>query len=73
MSTSEDGERMLRVNNGISMVFQRPSRITSGRLTHLTSNQMEAHQTSDVLLPTQDGGNFSDTRVLLLPMREERF
>jgi hypothetical protein len=63
MSTLEDGERMLWVNNGTSMVSQRPSRTTFGRLTHLTSNQTVVHPTSDVPLPTQDGGNFSDTEI----------
>jgi len=65
MSTSEDGERMPRVNNGISMVFLRLSRITFGRLTHLISNQTEDQATLDVLLPTQDGGNSSGTKDLL--------
>jgi hypothetical protein len=51
----------------------RPSRITTGNHTHLTSNPMEDQQTSDALLPTQDGGNYSDTKVLSLSMRKERF
>jgi hypothetical protein len=73
MSTSEDGERMPWVNNGTLMVFPRLSRTIFGRLTHLISNPTEVQAISDVLLPTQDGGNSSDTRVLTLLMREEKF
>jgi hypothetical protein len=51
----------------------RPSRITTGNLTHLTSNQTVDQATSDVLLPTQDGGNSSDTRELSLSTKKERF
>jgi hypothetical protein len=51
----------------------RPSRITTGNLTHLTSNPTVDQPTSDVLLPTQDGGNSSDTRELSLSTKEERF
>jgi hypothetical protein len=63
MSPLEDGERMRWVNSGISMESLRLSRTISGRLTLLTSNQMVDHQTLDVLQPTQDGGNSSDTKV----------
>jgi hypothetical protein len=45
MSILEDGERMLWVNNGSSMVSQRPLRVTSGRLTLLIFNQMEDQPT----------------------------
>jgi hypothetical protein len=57
---------MLWVNNGISMEFQKHSRITFGRLTHLISNPMEDQLTSDVLLPTLGGGNFLDIEIPLL-------
>jgi hypothetical protein len=70
MSTSEDGERMLWVNNGISMEFQKPSRTIFGRLTPLIFKAMVAQATLDVLLQTQDGGKFSDMKVPLLRMRE---
>jgi hypothetical protein len=65
MFGSEDGERILLDNNGSSMKSQRLSRITNGSLTHLTSKEMEHQLMSDVLLPTQDGGNSSDTKVPL--------
>jgi hypothetical protein len=73
MSGLRDGERMLKHNNGSLMEFQRPSRTTTGNLTHLISNQMEDLQTSDVLQLTQDGGNSSDTKIPLSPMKKERF
>jgi hypothetical protein len=73
MSGSRDGEIMLEINNGTSMKFQRPSRTTTGNHTHLTSNQMVTAATSDVLLLTQDGGNYSDTKDLKSSTREERF
>jgi len=62
MSGSRDGERMSRLSSGTSMRFQRPSRTTTGSHTLLTSNLTEDHPISDVQLPTQDGGNFSDTK-----------
>jgi hypothetical protein len=62
MFGKEDGERMLWVNNGSSMESPRLSRITNGRITHLTFNQMEDPQTSDVLPLTQDGGNFGEAK-----------
>jgi hypothetical protein len=73
MSGKEDGERMLLDNNGSSMKSLRPSRITNGRIIHLTSKVTEDQLTSDVPQPTQDGGNYSDTKVPLLLMKEERF
>jgi len=63
---------MLLLNNGSSMKSQRPSRITTGSLTHLTFSQTEDQAMSDAQLPTQDGGNSSSTKVLQLSMREER-
>jgi hypothetical protein len=66
MSGSRDGERMLMPNNGSSMRFQRPSRTTTGSLTHLTSNQTEDQAISDALQPTLDGGRCSDTKELQL-------
>jgi len=58
MFGKEDGEIMPNHNNGTSMQSPRPSRITNGSHTHLTSNQMEDPQTSDVPQPIQDGGNY---------------
>jgi len=63
MLISEDGERMQWDSNGTSMEFQRLSRIIFGKLIHLIFNPTEDHLTSDVPLPTQDGGNSSDTKV----------
>ena len=54
------------------MVSLRPSETTTGNLTHLTSNLMEDQPTSDVPLPTQDGGKCSDMRVDSLSTRKER-
>jgi hypothetical protein len=51
---------MLEPSNGSSMVLPRPSGITTGSHTHLTSKATVEALTSDVLLPTQDGGNCSD-------------
>jgi len=59
-SGSRDGERMSDNNNGTSTRSPRPSRTTTGSLTHLTSNPTVAPQTSDAPLPTQDGGRCSD-------------
>jgi hypothetical protein len=67
-----DGERTPMPNNGTSMKSQRPSRTTTGSHTHLTSSLMEVQATSDVLQPTQDGGNSSSTKVLPLLTREVR-
>jgi hypothetical protein len=64
---------MLRPSNGTSMESLRPSRIITGSLIHLISNQMEDQPISDVPLPTQDGGNSSDTKDLSLSMKKERY
>jgi hypothetical protein len=58
-----DGETTREHSNGTSTVSPRPSRTTTGNLTLLIFNPTEDHQTSDALLPTQDGGKFSDTKV----------
>jgi hypothetical protein len=68
-----DGERMLLLNNGISMKSQRLSRTTTGSHIHLIFNPTVTLLTSDALQPTQDGGRCSDTRKFMLPMREEKF
>jgi hypothetical protein len=57
---SRDGEMVLKPSNGTLMKFQRPSRTTTGNLIHLTFNPTVDLRTSDVLLPTQDGGNSSE-------------
>jgi len=69
---SRDGERMSEPNNGTSMKSLRLSRTTTGRLTHLISNPTEDQAISDALLPTQDGGRCSDTKVPQLSTRKER-
>jgi hypothetical protein len=63
---------MLWVNNGISIKSLRPLRTIYGRLTLSTSKAMVDQITSDVPLPTQDGGSYSDTKELLSRMKEER-
>jgi hypothetical protein len=73
MSILEDGERMLWVNNGTSMVSPRQLRTIFGRLTLSISNLTVDLQTSDVLLLTLDGGNCLDTKVRPLSMKEEKF
>jgi len=72
MSGSRGGERMLLLSNGTLMKFQRQLRTTTGNLTHLIFKVMEDHQTSDVLLPIQDGGNCLDIKVPKLSTRKER-
>ena len=57
---------MSRPNNGTSMKSLRQSRTTTGSHIHSTFNQMETQATSDVLEPTQDGGNYLDLMVLSL-------
>jgi len=63
MSGSRDGERTLPLNNGISMVFQRPSRTTIGSLIHLIFKEMADQTTLDAPQPTQDGGNSLDSKT----------
>jgi hypothetical protein len=70
MLISEDGERMQWDSNGTSMEFQRLSRAIFGKLIHLIFNPTEVQQISDVQPQIQDGGNSSDTEVLLLCLRE---
>jgi len=55
------------------MRSQRPSRTTTGSLTHLTSNPTEGLLISDVPQPTQDGGNCSDIIATSLKTKKERF
>jgi hypothetical protein len=69
---SKDGELMLLLNNGTSMVFQRLSETTIGRATHLISNQMVDQTILDAQALTQDGGKCSDSKTITLSMREER-
>jgi hypothetical protein len=70
MSGSRDGERMSKPNNGTSMESARLSETTTGNLTPSTSRATVTATTSDALPPTQDGGNFSDTKTVMLSMRE---
>jgi hypothetical protein len=60
-------------NNGTSITSQRPSRVTFGNLTHLTSNQTEAQLTSDAPPQTADGGNCSNIRTLQSLTRKAKF
>jgi hypothetical protein len=64
---------MSRANNGTSITFQRQSRTTNGNHTLLTSNLMEDQPISDAPLPTQDGGNSSDTKEPTLSMKDQRY
>jgi len=57
---------MLLPNNGSSTKSLRQSRTTTGSHILSTFNQMEILATSDVLEPTQDGGNYLDLMVLSL-------
>jgi len=59
-------------SNGSSIMFLRPLRTTTGSHIHLIFNPMETQLISDVLQPTPGGGNYSDTKELMLLMREER-
>jgi len=63
----------LLLSNGTSTKFPRPLRTTTGSHTLSISNPTVALTISDVLLLTQDGGNYSDTKELLLLTREERY
>jgi hypothetical protein len=73
MYGSEDGDTTLELNNGSSMESPRLLRTITGNHTHLIFNQMVDQPTSDVPLPTQDGGNSLDMKVDSLSMRKERF
>jgi hypothetical protein len=70
---SRDGETIQDNNNGISMVSPRLLRTTTGSLTHLIFNPMADHPTLDAPLPTQDGGNSGEPRVVTSSMRKERY
>jgi hypothetical protein len=72
MSGLRDGERMLRINNGDSTIVQRPSGISNTTTCHLIYIQKEEATISDVTLLIQDGGNFLDTKMAMLSMKEER-
>ena len=63
---------MLLPNSGTSMRFLRPSRTTTGSLTHLTSKEMEVRTMLDAQPLTQDGGNCSDMKIISLRTRKEK-
>jgi len=63
---------MSKPSNGSSMESQRLSRVTNGKLTHLTFNQMEDQPTSDALPQTQDGGNSGEPKVDTLSTKRAR-
>jgi len=73
MSHSRDGEPTPDNNNGSSMRSQRPSRTTTGSLTHLISNQTEVQPTSDVLPLILDGGKCGDSKIAMLPVKRAKF
>jgi len=73
MWPSREWERMLWDNNGTSTEYPRPLRITNGSLTHLISKVMVDPQIWDAQLPTQDGGNYSDTKMQVSSTKKERF
>jgi hypothetical protein len=54
------------------MVFPRLSRTTTGSHTHSISNPTEDPPISDAQLPTQDGGNYSDSKEDTLSTKKER-
>jgi hypothetical protein len=54
------------------MRFPRPSRTTTGSLTHLISRSTVEATISDALPLTQDGGNSSEDKELKLSMIKER-
>jgi hypothetical protein len=73
MSLSRDGERIRDPNNGISMKFQRPSEITTGRTTAFTLIATEKATISELTLAShQDGGKCSDTEMVWFKMKKER-
>jgi len=51
----------------------RPSKITTGRHTHLISKETEVQLILDVLRLTQDGGKSSDTKDVSLGTIKERY
>jgi len=63
---------MLLLNNGSSMKFPRPSRTTTGNHIHLISNQMEIQTMLDALQQIQDGGNYSNMKIISLKTRKEK-
>jgi len=69
---SRDGEIMSRHNNGISMVFLRQSRTTTGNHILLIFKAMVDPTTSDAQLQTQDGGRSSDSKTITSSTREEK-
>ena len=72
MLPSRDGETTPSLNNGTSTKCPRPSRTTTGSLTHLTSKEMVDQLTSDVPLQIQDGGNNSNSKLDTLSTRKVR-
>jgi hypothetical protein len=55
------------------MKSQRPSRTTTGNLTHLISKATVEALTLGALLLTQDGGRCSDLKVAMLSTIKERY
>jgi hypothetical protein len=71
---SRDGETMPSNNSSGSMKKLRPLEIITGRTIASRSNQMVAQAILEPVHQShQDGGNFSDLRIMLsLPIIEER-
>jgi hypothetical protein len=57
---------------GDSTLLQRPSNLTITEATHLLFQTVEETVNSELLEPTQDGGNSSDTEEHSLSTKEER-
>jgi hypothetical protein len=69
-----DGPRVELHNSSHSTMLTRPSDLYNGRTMLLKSNPMEDQAMStSPQVSTQDGGNSSDMKVPLSPMRKERY
>jgi hypothetical protein len=64
MLFKRDGEIIQDNSNGTLITSLRPSRITTGSHTHSIFKVTEDLLTSDVPLPIQDGGNYSEDKML---------
>jgi hypothetical protein len=68
-----DGEKTLMHSNGTSMRSQRPLRTTTGNHILLISKEMVDLLILDAQPLTLGGGNYSNTKMLLLLMKKEKF
>jgi hypothetical protein len=73
MSDLEDGINQEYDNrHSNSIKYPRPLNLNTTRAIHLVSTAMEDHPVLELLQPTQDGGNFSDTKTDSLSTIKER-